>query len=175
MESTKYSNRTVWVHWISALLIFGLIYTGITMEHAVHNPNKFGLYKLHFALGFGVFILTILRTIALLRDKRPDPLKSVKPIHQRFISFVHYGFYVVIIWMCVSGMWSLFLEGIVPSLISGKFENLPEISSDGFHPIMLSHHIVAKFVFLLLIFHVVGFFVHLIRKGENTLKRIWFT
>ena len=48
-----------------------------------------------------------------------------------------------------------------------------KVWKDGFHPIMFSHHIIAKFVFLLLIFHITGFIIHLFRKKENTLKRIW--
>lgn len=170
----KYSKRTVWIHWVSALLIFALIYTGITMEHADHSTEKFTFYKIHFLLGIIVFVLTILRIGALLKDKRPTTLYPKGSFHQWFISFVHYGFYIVIMWMCISGIASLFLEGIYPALVSGQFTDLPEIRKDGFHPIMLSHHIVAKFVFLLLIFHIAGFVFHLIRKRENTLKRIWF-
>lgn len=173
MENTTYSNRTVWIHWVSALFIFGLIYTGINMEHGAHDLRKFDLYRIHFTLGFGVFFMTVIRVVALLKDKRPATLYPRKSIHQRFISVVHYGFYIVILWMCISGISSLFLEAIVPALRSGNFADLPEISSDGFHPIMLSHHIVAKIVFLLLFFHVGGFLLHLVRKKENTLKRIW--
>lgn len=169
-----YSKKTVWIHWISALLIFGLIYTGINMETAPHDAHKFSLYKLHFSFGFTVFILTILRVWALLKDERPKALYPKKSVHQRFINFVHYGFYVVILWMCISGILSLFLEGIFRSLQSGLLQDLPEISKDGFHPIMLSHHLVAKLVFLLLIFHIGGFILHLIRKKENTLRKIWF-
>lgn len=169
----RYSSRTAWIHWVSALLIIGLIYTGINMEHGAHDVKKFTLYKIHFALGFSVFILTIWRVIARFRDERPQPLYANGSIHQKFISIVHNGFYLVILWMCISGISSLFLEGIMPSLISGNFLDLPEISSDGFHPIMLSHHIVAKILFLLLLFHILGFVVHLLRKRENTLNRIW--
>ncbi|MFK7950678.1 MAG: cytochrome b [Saprospiraceae bacterium] len=169
----KYSKRTVWIHWVSTVLIFVLIYTGITMEHSSHSPEKFSLYKVHFLLGIIVFLLTILRIIALLKDKRPTTLYPKTSFHQRFILFVHYSFYIVMIWMCISGIASLFLEGIYPALVSGQFADLPKIADDGFHLIMLSHHIVAKFVFLLLIFHIVGFVIHLIRKKENSLKRIW--
>ncbi|SHJ90234.1 cytochrome b561 [Reichenbachiella agariperforans] len=174
MEVTNYSSRTVWIHWVSAGLIFALIYTGINMEHGAHDLQKFNLYRIHFVMGVTVFVLTIMRILALMQDPRPAPLQPKKSFHQRFITFVHYGFYIVILWMCISGISSLFLEGIILALRSGDFADLPEISKDGFHPIMMSHHIVAKFVFLLLIFHVTGYFVHLIRNRENTLKRIWF-
>lgn len=169
---TKYNNRTIWIHWVSALLIFGLIYTGITMEHQSVSEHKFWLYKIHFAIGLIVFILTIIRVIALIKDEKPKSLYPQKSFRERFRKVVYYGFYIVILWMCVSGIISLSLENILPALQSGNINDFPEINADGFHPIMLSHHIIAKVVFLLLIFHIFGFLLHLIQKKENTLKRI---
>lgn len=171
---TKYSNRTIWIHWVSALLIFGLIYTGITMEHQSVSEHKFWLYKIHFTIGLIVFILTIIRVIVLFKDEKPKSLYPQKSFREQFRKIVYYGFYIVILWMCISGIISLSLEKIIPALQSGNIADLPEINADGFHPIMLSHHIIAKVVFLLLIFHIVGFLIHLIQKRENTLKRIWF-
>lgn len=173
-QNTTYSRRTVWIHWVSAVLIFSLIYSGITMEHSPLNEKKFFLYKLHFSIGFIVFILTIIRIFALFKDPKPTSLYPVKSTRERFRKLVYNGFYIVIIWMCVSGILSLSIEGILPAILSGLLSDLPEITKDGLHPIMLSHHIVAKFVFLLLIFHLGGFISHLIQKKENTLKRIWF-
>lgn len=173
-QLTKYSNRTVWIHWVSALLIFGLIFTGINMEHQSVSENKFLLYRIHFLLGNVVFILTIIRVIALFKDSKPVHLYPKASFRERFRKWIYYGFYIVILWMCLSGISSLWLEGIIPSLISGQWPDLPEINADGFHPIMLSHHIMAKMVFLLLILHISGFLLHLIQKKENTLKRIWF-
>ncbi len=176
MEKTNlnYSNRTIWIHWVSAILIFGLIYTGINMEHLEVNPTKFSLYKIHFVIGITVFILTIIRVIALLKDPKPISLYPKNSAREKFRKFVYNGFYIVILWMCLSGILSLSIEGILPAIISLNLSDLPEITKDGLHPIMLSHHIVAKFVFLLLILHLGGFLLHLFTKKENTLKRIWF-
>lgn len=170
----NYSNRTVWIHWVSAILIFGLIYTGINMEHLEVNNTKFTLYKLHFAIGITVFILTFIRVIALLKDPKPINLYPEKSAREKFRQFVYKGFYFVILWMCISGILSLSIEGILPALQSSNLTDLPEITKDGLHPIMLSHHITAKFVLLLFILHLGGFLLHLFKKKENTLKRIWF-
>ncbi|APD07934.1 hypothetical protein UJ101_02435 [Flavobacteriaceae bacterium UJ101] len=174
MEYKNYSNRTVWIHWLSALLIFGLIFTGIKMEHQAVSESKFSLYKIHFLLGVVTFVLTIIRVLFLFKDPKPVNLYPKTSFREKFRNGVYKGFYITILWMCISGIASLSLEGILPALRSGDWVDLPEINADGFHPIMLSHHIVAKFIFLLLIFHVVGFLIHLIQKKENTLKRIWF-
>ncbi|WP_299257969.1 cytochrome b/b6 domain-containing protein [uncultured Aquimarina sp.] len=170
----KYSNRTIWIHWVSTLLILGLIYTGIRMEHQSISESKFVLYQTHFSFGILVFMLTIIRVIALFNDPRPNSLYSKTSIRERLKKWVYYGFYIGIIWMCISGLFSLFLEGIIYSLKSGNWQDLPEISTNGFHPIMLSHHIMAKMIFLLLLFHISGFVLHWVQKKENTLKRIWF-
>tara|TARA_B110000263_G_C15283022_1_gene499292 strand:+ start:411 stop:962 length:552 start_codon:yes stop_codon:yes gene_type:complete len=169
-----YSNRTIWIHWLSALLIFGLIYTGISMEHAPLDENKFLLYKIHFSIGNLVFILTIIRVFALFKDSKPLGLYPKKSKREIFRKFVYKGFYVVIFWMSISGLVSLSLEGILPALQSGNLKDLPDIAKEGLHPIMLSHHVVAKLIFLLLIFHLGGFLIHFFQKKENTLKRIWF-
>ncbi|SEL99162.1 cytochrome b561 [Aquimarina amphilecti] len=172
--SITYSKRTIWIHWVSTVLIFGLIYTGINMEHQAVSERKFILYQIHFSLGILVFLLTIIRIIGLCKDRKPKNLYPKKSIRERVRKCVYYGFYISIIWMCVSGLASLFLEGIIHSVQSSNWQDLPEISVDGFHPIMLSHHIMAKMIFLLLLFHISGFVLHLIQKKENTLKRIWF-
>lgn len=169
----KYSSRTVWIHWLSAILIVGLIFSGINMEHNHNIAEKFKIYKIHFALGLIVFVLTGIRTIALFKDTRPKEL-NVRKFHLRFVKVVHYGFYVIIMWMCISGSSSLIIENLYPAIINNNINELPEIGANGMSFMMISHHILAKFVFLLLIFHVVGFIIHLIRKRENTLKRIWF-
>lgn len=174
MKQTKYSKRTVWIHWLSSLLIFGLIFTGIKMEQEAVSESKFLLYRIHFLLGNLVFILTVIRVIAFFKDPRPVHLYPEKSFRESLRKWIYNGFYVVILWMCISGILSLSLEGILPSLQSGQWADLPEISEDGLHPIMLSHHIIAKMVFLLLFFHIAGFLLHLIQKKENTLKRIWF-
>lgn len=172
--NTNYSSRTIWIHWVSAILIFALIFTGIKMEHLEVNATKFSLYKIHFAIGTTVFVLTIIRVVALLKDPKPINLYPEKSTREKFRNFVYKSFYIVIIWMCLSGILSLSIEGILPALKSSNLADLPEITKDGLHPIMFSHHIIAKFVLLLLLLHIGGFLLHLFQKKENTLKRIWF-
>ncbi len=173
-QPKTYHKYIVSIHWVSALLIFTLIFTGIKMEHLSVSSNKLLLYQIHFITGTIVFTLTIIRLIVLLKTEKPYKLYNEKSFRERFRQIVYKGFYVFILAMCISGMLSLFLEGIFTAVQSNKVKILPEISADGFHPIMLSHHIMAKIMFLLLIFHITGFVIHLIQKKENTLKRIWF-
>lgn len=169
----KYNKKTVWIHWVTALLIGASIVTGMNMKEAEHDLGKLTLYRLHFSVGFSIFILTIIRVVVLFKSVKPQALK-VKPSHQFLISFVHYGFYFVLLWMSISGIASLFLQGILPALKSGLLIDLPKINDGNIHPIMLSHKIIAKFVLVLLIFHVGGVIMHFLKKKENTLKRIWF-
>ncbi len=172
MQQKKYHKYIIWIHWFSALLIFGLIFTGIKMEHQALSIEKFNLYKIHFLLGILVLIATVLRIIAILKYPKPIALYPINSPREKFRNLVYKGFYIILLWMCISGLISLFGEGIFTALQSGKLSDLPEIKEDGFHPIMLSHHVVAKLFFLLLIFHICGVIVHFIQKKENALHRI---
>ena len=93
MQTKTYSTRTVWIHWLSALLIGGLIFTGISMENEALNAQKFLLYKVHFALGILVFLLTLIRVVALIKDPKPAPLYPSTSFRERFKNLVSKSFY----------------------------------------------------------------------------------
>lgn len=168
----KYSKRIIWIHWLSTLLIIGLSISGIMMEDAKDTGFKLSLYQLHFVAGILVFLLTIWRVLAYFQDARPADLYPSKSFRQKLIHFVHKGFYWVILWMCISGIVSLFVQNIWQSALSSDVSLLPNVG-ENMSVIMLSHHIVAKFVFLLLIMHVVGAFSHILQTSENVFKRIF--
>jgi cytochrome b561 len=167
----KYSIRIIWLHWISSLLIIGLAISGIMMEDAKDLSFKLTLYQFHFVSGISVFLLTILRVFAFFRDARPATLYPQKSNRQKLISFVHRGFYWVILWMCISGIISLFVQNIWQSAIYNDHSLMPDVRNN-MTAIMLSHHIVAKIVFLLFFLHVFGVFSHIIQTKNNIFKRI---
>lgn len=172
--NSKYSSRTVTLHWLSSILIIALIVTGVSMEDAPHNMQTLILYRAHFSMGSIVFLLTLWRIVALLKDERATALYPKGSFRNGLIKFVHYGFYVVVLWMTVSGLISVFVQGFVGPAISGDPTALPNMHETGMSLIMISHHLVAKLVMLLLLLHLGGIVSHYIQKKENTLKRIWY-
>lgn len=172
--TNKYSKRAVTLHWLSAILIIAMIVTGINMEHAPHNMQTIMLYRAHFSMGALVFILTLWRLIPLFKDQRPADLYTKGSFRNGLIKFVHYGFYVVVLWMTVSGLISIFLHGFFGPTLSGTPDALPTLGRGGMSFILISHHLVAKIVMLLLVLHLGGIVSHYFQKKENTLKRIWY-
>lgn len=172
--NSKYSKRIVTLHWISAILIITLIVTGVNMEHAPHNMQTLMLYRAHFSMGTIVFLLTLVRLLALVKDERAQDLYPKGSFRNGLIKFVHYGFYVVILWMTISGLISIFIQGLIGPAISGDPSMLPNMRETGMSVIMISHHLVAKIVMLLLLLHLGGIVSHYIQQKENTLKRIWY-
>jgi cytochrome b561 len=154
------------------LLIVGLSISGIMMEDAKDLNFKLSLYQFHFATGISVFLLTILRVLAFFQDDRPDDLYPQKSFRQKLITFVHQGFYWVILWMCISGIISLLIQNVWQTAIYNDVARMPDIRSN-MTAIMLSHHIVAKIVFLLFFMHVIGTLSHIVKTKENVLKRIF--
>ncbi len=168
----KYSIRIIWIHWISTLLIICLSISGIIMEEAKDLNFKLNLYQFHFAAGILVFILTIFRVYAFFKDERPTDLYPTKNFRQKLIHFVHKGFYWVILWMCISGIISLFLQNIWQSTVYNDIAQMPDVRKN-MTAIMISHHIVAKFVFLLFFMHVLGIISYIFHTKENVFKRIF--
>ncbi|NNE66555.1 MAG: hypothetical protein HKN33_08305 [Pyrinomonadaceae bacterium] len=168
----NYSRRTVWIHWISALLIFIIIGAGINMEHSEPTLLKINLYSIHFTSGIIVLVLTLVRIFALFRDRRPTNLYP-KGWHNGLLKFVHYGFYLTIVWMCLTGLFGLIYYQIYKAVFSRNPGLLPDLTESGLHPLFMSHHIVAKIVFLLLFLHIAGTIIHIVRYRENVLRRIW--
>ena len=72
--------------------------------------------EIHFLMGLAVFILTIFRVVAFLKDKRPSELYPNKS-RQKLIHLVHQGFYWVILWMCISGFISIYIEAVLNMIL----------------------------------------------------------
>ena len=86
----KYSKRIIWLHWVSAILIIGMAVTGIMMESETNLSFKLRYYQIHFLMGLAVFILTIFRVVAFLKDKRPSELYPNKS-RQKLIHLVRHS------------------------------------------------------------------------------------
>lgn len=57
----RYTHTAIWLHWLMAVLIFGLIPLGIYMSELPQSPEKFALYDFHKAIGVLALLLVIAR------------------------------------------------------------------------------------------------------------------
>jgi cytochrome b561 len=76
--TTRYTPVAKALHWLMALLLFGLLALGFTMTDLPLSPRKLQLYSWHKWAGVTVFLLVLVR-LAWRVTHRPPPLPDHMP------------------------------------------------------------------------------------------------
>jgi cytochrome b561 len=167
--SKKYSRGAIVIHWISFLLIAGLIPVGFIMADTEPSAQKILLYRLHMLMGITVFVLTLLRVWFFFNNQRPPKLETGSSLHNKLVVWIENSFYFVLILLSISGILTVILGELGQAIKTADYTLLPKTLDI---PPMIGHQILAKILIALLIAHVTGVLNHYLKFKENTLKRI---
>lgn len=108
----KYSLPLRLIHWLMAIMILGLIFTGWYMAGLPGDaPNKFDLYGWHKSFGLTAFILLILRTLVRLTSKKPAMSPKMASWEITLAKVGHFLLYAL--------MFTAAFSGIVMSVAGG--------------------------------------------------------
>jgi cytochrome b561 len=123
--SAAYTPAARVLHWITALLVLGLIPVGILMGNLESGPLQDRLYNLHRSTGTLLLPLAIIRL--LYRWTHPPlPLPTDVPAWQRRVAVsVHWSLYALLIVQPLVG-WAATSAYRAPIIVYGLFE-LPPI------------------------------------------------
>lgn len=102
-SAERWGLVSVTLHWITVLLVLGLVAVGFLMQELPNTPFKRDVYALHKSLGLTVLGLTALRL--LWRVLQPTPaLPATMPRWQRWAAQVgHAGLYALLVAIPASG------------------------------------------------------------------------
>lgn len=168
MKSTsiKYGTIAQMLHWLSAVLIIGMIPMGLVMARMAEGPAQTGLYRLHVGLGLVVLVLTAARIIWRVIDPSPAVPSQITGLRRFVFKGIHVLQYVVLVLMLASGVAILVASGlglapatVVPAAISA---DLPPVGG---------HAALAKVFLVLLLAHLGGMIEYQLFHGD-TLGRI---
>jgi cytochrome b561/polyisoprenoid-binding protein YceI len=164
------------LHWaIAALLVFnfGL---GKRTEHLENGPELFAVFQLHKSIGITILILSLWRLWVRLRRPRPSPIGPAGWT-QKLAEAVHWGFYVIMISVPVTG-WIIvstakikiptLLFGLIPwphLPLGGVGKALHEIAEEG-------HGLMSNLMLLLILLHVAGAARHQFFERHALLERM---
>jgi cytochrome b561 len=124
METPAYTPIARTLHWLTAVLVLGLIPVGIIMHNMEASPLQDRLYNLHRSTGALLLPLAIIRLIYRWTHP-PLPLPDM-PALQRFAAeSTHWGLYALLIVQPLVG-WAATSAYRAPIIIYGLFE-LPPI------------------------------------------------
>lgn len=115
----RYTRVAIWLHWLMAGLLVGLIFVGWNMGEAPREV-RFQLYQMHKTFGIVVLLLTLARV--LWRLMNPPPPKVAMPGWQKAVSSAtHVLFYLLMIGLPLSG-WAYVSASPagVPTLLFGQ-------------------------------------------------------
>ncbi len=100
----RWGNLSIAFHWITALLIIGLLIIGFVMHELPNTPFKREVYLLHKSFGTTVIMITLLRLIWRFQAGAPDPVAGTSVWQHRAAQLAHLALYILLLAMPVSGI-----------------------------------------------------------------------
>jgi cytochrome b561 len=109
----RYSNITILLHWLMAILIVSAFTLGLTMVN-IHGltPTKLKYYSWHKWLGVTVLGLACLRLLWRLKEPVPPYPNSMSDWQRKAASAVHCLMYVLIFAVPISGYFYTLAAGV---------------------------------------------------------------
>lgn len=173
--SNNYGSVAKWLHWISFILIIGLIYVGFTLGGMPKGPDKWLLMNMHKATGIFVFLLLLFRLIWKLSNPSPELPSELNPFEKLASIVGHYVLYLLCLIMAGTG-W-------IMATAANKLAHVGSITIPGF-PFIPKSKAIGGFcytvhvnaVWILIIFitlHVLASLKHHFILRNNVLRRMF--
>ncbi|MDH5723248.1 MAG: cytochrome b/b6 domain-containing protein [Alphaproteobacteria bacterium] len=170
--SQDYHKSFKAIHWVTALIILGLLSVGFFMTGMEYSQDKIQIYNLHKSFGLLILILLAARILVLIVKGRPKPLPTHKKWEKGLSHLIHGLLYLALIAMPVSG-WVMSSAGDFPISffgldvpdITGKNKDLFELSRE-------AHEIIAFGLIAIIGLHFLGAMKHHFIDRDETLRRM---
>lgn len=161
------------LHWLSALLIVGLLLVGFIMTELRPSPDTIRIYNLHKSFGLLLLAIVLVRILWRGVDRAPPDLPM--PAWQlRLAKTVHAALYALLLLMPISG-WLLHSASGYPLRwfqVGPVVPRLIEKSSESKHFFELVHGWGAWILVAVLILHIAGALKHHFIDRDRTLTRM---
>lgn len=160
------------LHWLIALLIFGLVLVGLYMTQMENSPEKVETYALHKSFGLLVLWLAGLRLIWRFWSMPPDAMESHAPWERMLAGAAHIFLYIAMIGMPLSG-WIMSSASQYPVPFFGL--EMPDLggTDQNLAGLMRNVHEWLAYTLIFVIgLHVTGALKHHFLDGDSTLFRM---
>jgi len=169
---TRYSSRTVILHWLSGGLLLFLLMTGtFVLSNMPNTVEKLGSFKIHMILGLIATLLSLVRIGVIMKFPKPAALEMA-PFRQTLMKINHIAIYAVIVAIGVSG----FILAQSASLGQIVFFGVDTALYDSFKDfgVGVVHGFLTKVLLFLVVTHVLGVISYSIAHKRNIMNRMWF-
>ncbi|MEL7299413.1 MAG: cytochrome b/b6 domain-containing protein [Pseudomonadota bacterium] len=178
---TRYGLVTKTVHWLTALLIVGVIATGsIAYDLSISDPValdwKIRLYAVHKAIGLTIFFVALFRIAWAMSQPKPGMIGGEKKAQSFMAQLAHWTLYASLVLVPLTGwMTHAATEGFAP--IPWPFgQNLFFIPEDPelANTLAGAHLLFQRLMVIAILLHIAGALKHHFIDKDATLRRMWF-
>ncbi|PCJ97871.1 MAG: hypothetical protein COA45_09295 [Zetaproteobacteria bacterium] len=160
------------IHWVTALLILGLLFLGFYMTSLSFSEDKLALYGWHKSFGLLVLALTSVRVLWHVTKHKPKPLETHKKWERVIARSAHIFLYFALFIMPLSG-WIMSSAGDFAVKFFGL--NVPDLVQKNeslFQNSRQVHEIIAFILLLIVGLHMAGALKHHFIDRDIILRRI---
>lgn len=169
-SSEQYGRVAIMIHWVSALVIIGLMIAGLRAADMTDPVAKASLLRIHAPMGTAVLVLTLARLgWWLFADRKPDEPHGAPHLQSVAAKAVHGLLYVAILGLAGSGIAMMILSGAGDILFGTATGPLPDFWN--FTP-RYGHAAMALLMGLLLALHVGAALYHQFILKDRLLARM---
>lgn len=171
---SRHHPLLVMLHWLLAAMILAMLGVGFLLLAPMSNNDqqKIGILLVHMSAGMLILALTMVRFFVRLWATRPADATTGNVGLDRLAALTHYGFYVLVLLMAVTGLATAILGGLNRSVFQGAGEPLPPTFA--IYPTFVAHFYLALALAGLIILHVLAAFYHQFGRKDRLLRRMWF-
>ncbi len=184
MATTRYPALLVILHWLLALMIVGMLGSGLAVgSDLLPKMKQFQIIQWHKAFGVGVLLLVGLRILvrlwAMAMHKIPALPQTFKPWELKAAHLGHIGLYAAMIFMPLTG-WLMVSSSPygLPTMLWGTvaWPHLPGVAGLTWvnEVAKESHELLGFALLALLAAHVGAVAKHYFQDKINLLPRVWF-
>lgn len=166
----RYGAVAITIHWLTALAIFGMLFSGLSAANATDPAVQFTLLRGHAIMGTLIGVLTVLRIVWwLFFDKRPLDPAGLSRMQALASHVVHCALYAVILVMVASGLGTIILTGANLQLFGAAPLPLPDFD---LAPPFTVHGILSRVLIALMLGHIGAALWHQFIRRDRLLARM---
>lgn len=168
----RYHPLQVTLHWLVVILVVAAFVIGKSMSRLPNDAEKLTPLALHMVVGLVTLVVIVFRFAMRTRLPRPKPATAGNPFFDWLGRAVHYGLYLLVFLMAVSGLSLSAQTGLAPIVFGGSGGSLPADFTD--FAARLLHGFIAPTLVLLVLLHVGAAIYHQLALKDNLLARMWY-
>lgn len=170
----RYGVPAVFLHWLMAVLIVGLVAVGWYMMSIEDEPGSNWYFSVHKSFGIVVFGLVLMRIIWRARHQ-PSPLPRRMPKWQVSLSHMtELALYLCMLLMPILGFLGASYSKSGVALFGSHLPAWTAPNHDTAELFFGLHSTLAWMLVALISFHALGGLKHLLVDKDGVFQRMWF-